>query len=72
MAPGDAPVLGRRLSDAVAAGCIPVVLVGPGTQAVLPLQGPVRWEDFAIFVHLGDGLQGARRALRKVLRASQA
>ncbi|CAJ1424816.1 unnamed protein product [Effrenium voratum] len=53
-APGDAPALGQRLADVVAAGCIPVVLAGPGTVPVLPLQGAVRWEDFAVILRLGD------------------
>ncbi|CAE8725301.1 unnamed protein product [Polarella glacialis] len=72
VAPGDAPVLGRRLSDAIAAGCVPVVLIGPGSQPVLPLQGPVRWEEFAILVHLGDDTTSARWALRRLLSMSQA
>ncbi|CAJ1365645.1 unnamed protein product, partial [Effrenium voratum] len=45
-APGDAPALGQRLADVVAAG--------PGTVPVLPLQGAVRWEDFAVILRLGD------------------
>ncbi|CAE7463000.1 bPT2, partial [Symbiodinium sp. CCMP2456] len=72
VAPGDAPALGQRLSDILEAGCIPAVLVGPGSQPVLPLQGIVRWEEFAIIVRLGDDVAGARWAIRRILKTSTA
>ncbi|CAK8987821.1 unnamed protein product [Durusdinium trenchii] len=71
VAPGDAPALGQRLSDVLTAGCIPVVLLGPGTQPVLPLQGAIPWEDFAVFVRLGDDVTSARWALRRLWAMSQ-
>eukprot|EP00927_Polykrikos_kofoidii_P060607 TRINITY_DN55545_c0_g1_i1.p1 TRINITY_DN55545_c0_g1~~TRINITY_DN55545_c0_g1_i1.p1 ORF type:complete len:588 (-),score=93.01 TRINITY_DN55545_c0_g1_i1:99-1757(-) len=72
VAPGDAPMLGQRLSDVVAAGCLPVVFCAPGAYPVLPLQGSVRWEEFSLLVRLGDvddahALTGARHALRRLL-----
>ena len=69
VAPGDASVLGQRLSDAVAAGCVPVVLVGPGSYPVLPLQGPIPWEEFIFVVRLGSA-GAARLALRRLLKMS--
>eukprot|EP00435_Cladocopium_sp_Y103_P069780 s120_g33.t4 len=66
VAPGDAPALGQRLSDVLAAGCVPVVLLSPGTQPVLPLQGAIPWEDFAVLVRLGDDVAGTRWALRRL------
>eukprot|EP00439_Symbiodinium_sp_Y106_P084246 s75_g25.t1 len=72
VAAGDAPALGQRLSDVLEAGCIPAVLVGPGSEPVLPLQGIVRWEEFAIIVRLGDDVAGARWAIRRILKTSAA
>lgn len=72
VAPGDAPALGQRLSDILEAGCIPAVLVGPSSQPVLPLQGIVHWEEFAIIVRLGDDVAGARWAIRRILKTSTA
>eukprot|EP00928_Gymnodinium_smaydae_P016539 TRINITY_DN16221_c0_g1_i2.p1 TRINITY_DN16221_c0_g1~~TRINITY_DN16221_c0_g1_i2.p1 ORF type:complete len:418 (+),score=45.90 TRINITY_DN16221_c0_g1_i2:160-1413(+) len=73
VAPGDAPVLGQRLSDVISAGCVPVVLYGPGTYPLLPLQGAVQWEKFAIMVQLGDlgaldAIVQTRHALHRLLR----
>eukprot|EP00929_Paragymnodinium_shiwhaense_P024329 TRINITY_DN15004_c0_g1_i1.p1 TRINITY_DN15004_c0_g1~~TRINITY_DN15004_c0_g1_i1.p1 ORF type:complete len:232 (+),score=34.19 TRINITY_DN15004_c0_g1_i1:602-1297(+) len=77
VAPGDAPMLGQRLSDVIAAGCLPVVLVGPGSYPVLPLQSAVAWDDFVIIVRLGEpssphALFAARRELRRLLSMKQA
>mmetsp|Transcript_70643 Transcript_70643/g.229491 ORF Transcript_70643/g.229491 Transcript_70643/m.229491 type:complete len:469 (-) Transcript_70643:223-1629(-) len=71
VAPGDAPVLGQRLSDALVAGCVPVVLISPGTYPVLPLQGSIRWEEFIIIVRVGDDVTTARWALRRLLATSR-